>query len=113
MASLSLRVEWLDALRGVAIIPVMLRHYLSRFTPPDFRYDLYGYQSDITYNFRWGGLGVELFFVISGFVIFHFASKEFSIREFLSKRIARLLPPLVFCSIVTFAIVNMSDIEHL
>ena len=53
------RFKELDALRGVAALMVMFFHFsLGRALPSVFKY------------IRLGNTGVELFFMISGFVIF-------------------------------------------
>lgn len=39
-----------------------------------------------------GGLGVDLFFAISGFVIFATTLRDFSLREYLMKRCIRIIP---------------------
>ena len=39
-----------------------------------------------------GGLGVDLFFAISGFVIFATTLRDFSLREYLLKRCIRIIP---------------------
>ncbi|MGE7910645.1 acyltransferase family protein [Lysinibacillus xylanilyticus] len=54
-----------------------------------------------------GFAGVELFFVISGFIISFLLIKEFddtnkiNIKNFFIRRISRILPPLIICTIVT------------
>lgn len=60
------RLEYLDGLRGLAILWVLLYHFFSRWA------ELIPFGS--TYQqwliFEMGDLGVNLFFLISGFVIF-------------------------------------------
>src|ERR1700710_2285244 len=54
--------------------------------------------------FTWfGWVGVEIFFVISGFVIANSASKS-SAREFLCGRALRLYPAVWVCSTLTFLV---------
>ena len=59
----SKRIESLDALRGLAALAVMLRHYTTIFSVD------YDVPSNFNFEFKYGYLGVELFFLISGFVI--------------------------------------------
>ena len=83
----------IDGLRAVAVIAVMLYHLGFNWIPGGF-------------------LGVDLFFVISGYVITRLLldsiqrSGGLDLRAFYAARIRRLLPPLVFMIIVTTIIVG-------
>lgn len=83
----------IDGLRAVAVIAVMLYHLDLKWIPGGF-------------------LGVDLFFVISGYVITRLLldsiqrSGGLDLRGFYSARIRRLLPPLVFMIIVTTVVVG-------
>ena len=78
----------IDGLRGLAIISVILYH------------------ADITINgyslFKGGYVGVDIFFVISGFLITRLISQElyltnnFSFTLFFKRRIRRIFPLLLF-----------------
>ena len=78
----------IDGLRAVAVISVMLYHLGVPWIPGGF-------------------LGVDLFFVISGYVITRLLldsiqrSGGLDLRAFYKSRIRRLLPPLVFMIITT------------
>ncbi len=92
------RLQYLDGLRGLAILMVLSFHAFSRW--PDLV--PYGDQySDIIF-FKGGWLGVQLFFLISGFVILMSLDKCSSIRGFLYKRWIRLFPAMLVCSILVF-----------
>jgi len=93
------RVKILDGLRLVAILMVMLFHYYSRFYG-----DLYVYEMDTHRIFGFGYLGVELFFIISGFVITLTLKNCNSFSEFIKKRFIRLIPGMLTCSVITFLI---------
>ncbi len=87
MAAHSYRPE-IDGLRAIAVIPVILFHY--------------GFNA-----FSGGFVGVDVFFVISGFLISSIILSEvnqgkFRITTFYERRIRRILPVLV-CVIVTTA----------
>lgn len=83
----------IDGLRAVAVIAVILYHLGLNWIPGGF-------------------LGVDLFFVISGYVITRLLldsiqrSGGLDLRGFYSARIRRLLPPLVFMIIVTTVVVG-------
>jgi peptidoglycan/LPS O-acetylase OafA/YrhL len=73
-----LRLDSLDGLRGVAIILVLLMHH---------------------HLFNNGWMGVDLFFVLSGFLITQILraqrTDQFYWRRFYIKRATRILPPLI------------------
>jgi len=58
------RIDTLDSLRVIAIGMVMLFHYLYLYNGKF--YEIAYLQKEL---FKYGYLGVELFFIISGFVI--------------------------------------------
>ena len=78
----------IDGLRAVAVIAVMLYHLGFKWIPGGF-------------------LGVDLFFVISGYVITRLLldsiqrSGGLDLRGFYVGRIRRLLPPLIFMLVIT------------
>lgn len=74
-----------DALRGASIIAVMLYHYHPFGSGPT----------------TWGLYGVTLFFMISGYCMLPSLRSSSSLRHFLSKRVARLLPALVICGFLS------------
>ena len=59
------RMFYLDGLRGVAILTVVLFYIFSRW--PDLLPNLTQYGD--FFLFKFGKYGVELFFIISGFII--------------------------------------------
>ena len=100
------RIEELDVLRGIAALSVILFHYTSKydevFTPKIFS----------TFEFKYGYLGVQLFFIISGFVIFMTINKVKSGKEFVYKRFIRLYPTFWICLFFTFLITSFANIER-
>ena len=88
MPNLIYRPE-IDGLRAIAVIPVILFHM----------------------NFEWiqgGFVGVDVFFVISGFLITSIIIKEnklgtFSLKMFWARRVRRILPALI--CMVTFTLI--------
>lgn len=102
------RFEYLDGIRGVAALIVVLSHFRNAF------FD--ALNTSTTYTFLWGrlnyffltgGFCVELFFVLSGFVL---AYNSFNRPQFLtkqwSKRLYRLFVPVFITSIVYFIFSN-------
>jgi peptidoglycan/LPS O-acetylase OafA/YrhL len=84
----------IDGLRAVAVIAVILYHLGVSWIPGGF-------------------LGVDLFFVISGYVITRLLLDSIQerggldLRDFYMARIRRLLPPLVFMIVVTSIVVGI------
>ena len=80
----------IDGLRAIAVIPVILFHT--------------GFQI-----FAGGFIGVDIFFVISGYLITLIINKEienkkFNLFVFYERRIRRILPALIFMLAVTYII---------
>lgn len=93
------RLLELDALRGIAALAVVIFHYFYRYNT------IYGHEnlpSDWAY---FGQLGVELFFMVSGFVIFWTLNRVDKPLDFLVSRFSRLYPAYWLSVIITFFIV--------
>lgn len=94
-----MRLAHLDGLRGLAIALVLSFHAYAGWTgqvPYGAAY------ADIGV-FKFGWLGVELFFLISGFVIFMTLDKTASFGVFLYKRWVRLFPAMLLASALIVA----------
>lgn len=98
------RITDLDCLRGLAIIMVVFYHFFSRWD----NFQLYSSnQIGEFFIFKFGYLGVELFFIISGFVIFLTLERSKNYLIFMRNRLIRLLPLLILCSLITFLIIKL------
>lgn len=97
------RIEELDALRGLAAVSLLLYHYTTRFSEK-FNTNII---TDVI-DFRYGSYGVDLFFVISGFVIFMSIGNIKSPLDFAYKRAVRLYPTFWVCMVLTFIIISIS-----
>ncbi len=85
---MSPRIKELDALRGIAALFVVFFHY-SMGKP------------EANLGFKLGITGVDLFFIISGFVIFLSIQKVSSGLEFFVNRFTRLYPTYWTCVTIT------------
>jgi peptidoglycan/LPS O-acetylase OafA/YrhL len=103
------RIETLDSFRCLAILAVMFFHYYSRWTQPLYYTNFYPFGNKFVNLFKYGYIGVPFFFTISGFVIFYTLEKSGSFRSFFLRRISRLFPPILICSVLTFFIVMWLD----
>jgi peptidoglycan/LPS O-acetylase OafA/YrhL len=95
------RLEDLDALRGIAVVFVVLYHYFFRYN------EIYGHQDINTGWAEYGYLGVQLFFIISGFVIFYSIQAVSNKKTFWYARLSRLYPSFIFSVWLTFIVVSI------
>jgi peptidoglycan/LPS O-acetylase OafA/YrhL len=102
----SSRLLELDVLRGIAALGVVLFHYTTRYD------ELFGHSSQLLFDFKHGDLGVALFFIISGFVIFMTLEKTKRSLDFLISRFARLYPAYWVAIILTFTIVSLCGLPE-
>jgi peptidoglycan/LPS O-acetylase OafA/YrhL len=100
------RLHVLDAFRALAISAVVVCHYLATWAPPGYRYNLYGFRHTYPSWLGWGALGVQFFFIISGFVIFMTLERCNHLFEFWFRRFARLYPAYITAMLVTFVVAN-------
>ncbi|MGI9470468.1 MAG: acyltransferase family protein [Rubripirellula sp.] len=93
------RILELDALRGIAALAVVLFHYTTRYE------DLFGRSSRLPFHFDWGEYGVDLFFMLSGFVILMTLERTSDSLKFAWGRFTRLYPAYWAAVGLTFVLV--------
>lgn len=105
------RLIALDGLRGLAILLVMGFHYFYHLESFYYKSTLYPYGETFSrvVIFKYGYMGVELFFIISGFVIAMTLESSKSPLDFVIRRFARIWPALIVSSICMFLVLNWSD----
>lgn len=103
------RIAVLDGFRALAILLVIGYHYFTRWAPPLAAVTIYPYGGGMAqfWPFQYGYLGVNLFFIISGFVISMTLFRSSSLLDFAWKRFSRLFPTMLLCSIITFILVRL------
>ena len=93
------RIRFLDGLRGFAILLVIGFHYVGQTYAAKLPYG-----KDLSWipvlNHGW--VGVYLFFLISGYVIFMTLENSATAAEFFRRRWLRLFPAMLIASIVIF-----------
>ena len=99
-SSPSSRLGELDVLRGLAALSIVVFHYTSAYP------QLYNPYEPVLFNFYSGKYGVDLFFIISGFVIFMTLEKASSPLDFIVSRFSRLFPCYWAAVILTFLVVE-------
>lgn len=97
------RILSLDALRGYAILLVLFQHF-----PMVINNRIIDFMSKIGFAINSGYLGVQIFFVLSGFLITRILIKEkknndVSFTRFYLKRMLRIFP-IYYLSIIVFGI---------
>ncbi|EMH0132369.1 TPA: acyltransferase family protein [Proteus mirabilis] len=105
-------IKTIQYLRGIAALAVVLFHY--RFTLNEFnQFDIKNLGNIL---FSSGSFGVDLFFMISGFVITLSTKKDYGRRKnlikFSLKRFFRIYPLLIVCVLIASYIYN-SDIKSI
>ena len=92
------RIPQLDALRGIAILMVILHNARSEYSAPG-----------LSYLFEKGWMGVDLFFVLSGFLITGFLvdtkNMPHAMRTFYARRCLRILPLYYAVLVFMFVVV--------
>ena len=96
------RIESIEVLRGLSALVVVLFHYTGAMTLPVFR-AMHAY----------GWLGVDVFFVISGFVIpYSLYGQSYRMRHFLpymARRLVRLEPPYIASIVLVIVLAELSS----
>lgn len=90
----------IDGLKGIAIAAVVLYHFFDL---------LKSFESSTVTTFAGGFLGVDIFLIISGFLITagivgKLENSTFSLYEFYRRRLSRILPPLIAVCIFCIAV---------
>lgn len=98
------RLLELDALRGIAALCVVLYHYF-------FRYDeIYGHTGIPVAWAELGQYGVQLFFMVSGFVIYWTLGRVATPMDFVVSRASRLYPAYWIAILLTFTVVQIAGL---
>ena len=101
------RLRGLDALRGLAALAVCLFHYTYSFPI------VTGRHFDVGFVASAGHYGVDLFFIISGFVIFMTLENSPRAYDFVGARVARIYPAYLASLPLTTAVVSLSALPML
>jgi len=101
------RLDSIQILRAIAAWLVVLHHYNQVF----FNWDMSGtYIPYFISNFThiYGKMGVDLFFIVSGLIMFITINKSPNAMHFLLKRVIRVYPPYWFYTALLLVIVISS-----
>jgi peptidoglycan/LPS O-acetylase OafA/YrhL len=94
----SYRYKELDALRGIAALIVVFFHFTMG-------------RSEAKLGFKLGVTGVDLFFLISGFVIFMSLTRVNNSLDFVINRVSRLYPTYWTCVTFNFILISVYSIN--
>ena len=94
------RLKGLDALRGVAALSVVIYHFTCNYER------VYHHTAPPAVSFHLGALGVQLFFLISGFVIMMTIERTRRPADFVRSRFSRLFPAYWAAVFLTAAVVH-------
>ncbi len=97
MSNNSNRYQAIDSLRGIAALIVVFFHFTM-------------YRPEAQFGFKLGITGVDLFFIISGFVIYMSINKAHNSLDFVINRISRLYPTYWTCVTFTFILLSVYSI---
>jgi exopolysaccharide production protein ExoZ len=88
-------IRAMEGLRGLAILLVFLAHYITHFEP--YSKAMINLQSILNLVNRYGAVGVDLFFILSGYLIYGtLISKPINYFDFMRRRVRRLFPTFTF-----------------
>lgn len=100
------RFRELDGLRALAAFAVVLSHFTGAYN------SRYINDPAPAFDFPQGAFGVQLFFLISGFVILMSASRAQNASDFVISRVARLYPAYWLSLILAVLLNRLFQIPH-
>ncbi|MBI3573829.1 acyltransferase [Candidatus Kaiserbacteria bacterium] len=95
------REDSIDLIRALSIIGVLVWHYTTHL--PD-HYLNWTYKG---ITLPYGYIGVQAFFIVSGYCIYLTITHSKSLSDFFAKRISRLWPALIVAATVTYIFVHI------
>lgn len=106
--TVSSRLLDLDVFRGVAALAVVFYHYTVVYGKK------FGYTEEPAFALTYGHYGVQLFFILSGFVIFLTLLRTQAPLDFVVSRFTRIFPLYWVAVILAFLVLTFSTlpVEH-
>lgn len=97
----------IQVLRGIAILMVAIYHFTYRWSSN------FSYQQIVENDYlKIFIMGVQLFFIISGYIIFKTIENTRNLRIFISKRVQRLIPTLIIVIPVLYLFQKIIKIKN-
>ena len=101
------RIVELDSLRAIAALNLVLFHFTHVYSVK------YGYTSPLGFTFPYGKYGVQLFFMLSGFVNAMTLLRKRKSVDFLASRIMRISPSYWSVIVINLLIVGIAPLAIL
>ena len=98
-------MEQIDSLRGIAAVAVMFYHFVNGF------HTHFGDAGRVIPVLEYGARGVDLFFIISGFVILKSVERSRGFVAFAVHRFARLWPTLLVAASLTMGVIWATGLD--
>ena len=104
----SQKIPDIEGIRALAITMVLAFHFFARWTPPIYPQNTYPYKLETARQVsQYGYMGVQLFFMVSGFVILCSLENQFSFATFARARIRRIYPSLFIAIPLIYIVCNL------
>lgn len=100
------RIVELDALRALAAINLVLFHFTHVYAVK------YGFTSPLGGEWPYGAYGVELFFILSGFVNSMSLLRRGRPKDFVAARLIRIVPLFLIVVLANLAIAGMAPLNQ-
>lgn len=92
--------QQIEGLRGITILIIILYHVYCRF------YQIY-YKQDVLLLHYWGSFGVTIFFLISSYFLGTSTNENFSLRNYVQRKLIRLIPSYLISIILIFCFTHV------
>ena len=100
------RILELDALRAIAAINLVLFHFTWVYA------EKFGYSSDLGFKWPFGAYGVEMFFILSGFVNSMSLLRRGKPVDFVAARLIRIIPIFLLVIIANLWILQLAPMNQ-
>ncbi len=100
------RILELDALRALAAINLVLFHYTHVYA------DKFGYSSPLGFEWPFGAYGVEMFFILSGFVNSMSLMRRGQPIDFVAARMIRIIPIFLMVIVANLWILRLAPMNE-
>lgn len=102
------KIPEIEGIRAIAITMVLAFHFFARWNTIIYPNDTFISQLEIvSYVSSFGYMGVELFFVTSGFVILGSLEHQASFTTFIKARLKRIYPSLLISVPIIYIVCNL------